>query len=301
MASRDIGAVRAMLTAVPTDELPLDELRRRYDAFSTVMLPPASVGIEPAELGGVKGEWVIPAQPVAGRTMLYLHGGGYVIGSPVSHRHLAGALAEAVAAPLFVPDYRMAPDHPFPAAVEDALAGYAALLAQGQDPAQLIVAGDSAGGGLTLATLLAARDRSLALPAAAVLISPWTDLSLSGETMTALRDRDPILREPRLLEMAGLYLDGQDPRTPLASPLFADLAGLPPLLIQVGSDEVLLDDSRRLAERAAGQGVKAELEIWDEMIHVWHFFYPQLQEGREAIAKIGAFVAAATARAAALA
>jgi epsilon-lactone hydrolase len=297
MASRDIDAIRAMLAALPTEDVPMDELRRRYDAFSTVLLPPASVSIEPAELGGVKGEWITPAQPVAGRTMLYLHGGGYVIGSPTSHRHLAGAIAEAVAAPLFVADYRMAPDHPFPAAVEDALAAYEALLERGQDPAQLIVAGDSAGGGLTLATLLAARDRRLPLPAAAVLISPWTDLGLSGETMTTLRTRDPILHKKRLVEMAGLYLDGKDPLTPLASPLYADLAGLPPLLIQVGSEELLLDDSRRLAARAADQGVAAELEIWDEMIHVWHFFYPQLQEGREAIAKIGAFVAAASAKA----
>lgn len=301
MASRDIDVIRAMLAAIPTEELPLDELRRRYDAFSTILLPPAGIGIEPAELGGVKGEWISPARPAAGRTMLYLHGGGYVIGSPTSHRHLAGAIAEAIAAPLFVADYRMAPDHPFPAAVEDAVAVYEALLARGQDPAQLIVGGDSAGGGLTLAMLVAARDRGLRLPAAAVLISPWTDLGLSGETMTTLDVRDPMLRKPRLSEMAGLYLDGKDPLTPLASPLYADLAGLPPLLIQVGSDEVLLDDSRRLAERATGQGVKAELEIWDEMIHVWHFFYPQLQEGRTAIAKIGAFVAAATARAAALA
>jgi|HubBroStandDraft_1064217.scaffolds.fasta_scaffold00076_36 monoterpene epsilon-lactone hydrolase len=294
MASRDIETIRALLEAEQTrGPLNLVELRKLYDG-STPMYPvPEGITIEPVDAGGVPAERVSGAVAVPGRTILYLHGGGYVIGSPVQYRHLAGAIVEAAQATLVMLDYRLAPEHPYPAAVEDALAAYRRLLEQGQNPAQLIVAGDSAGGGLTVSTLIRARDEGLALPAAAVLISPWTDLAHTGDTLKTLAGRDPSFDEAVLVEMADHYLGGVDPTTPLASPLYADLSGLPPLLIQVGAEEMLLDDSVRLDRRAREHGVESVLEVWEEMVHSWHFYYPQLEEGRAAILRLGAFIRAA--------
>jgi phosphinothricin tripeptide acetyl hydrolase len=194
-----------------------------------------------------------------------------------------------------LPDYRLAPEHPFPAAVDDAVAAYRWLLDRGQTPERMVLAGDSAGGGLTVATLLALRDRGLPLPAAGVCISPWVDLTLSGASYDAKAATDPIVTRDGVTEMARAYLGQTEARTPLASPLFADLSGLPPLLIQVGSEEVLLDDSVALAKRAKTAGVDATLEIWPSMIHVWHWFLPMLDEAQAAIDVIGAFVQARTA------
>jgi epsilon-lactone hydrolase len=291
MASQDIKTVRMLLAALRSgEEPPLPELRARYDGISAMFPLPDGVTVETIDAGGVPAERLSNASTVASRTILYLHGGGYAIGSPVSHRHLAAAIVEAAGATLVVPAYRLAPEHRYPSAIHDALAVYNWLLEQGQDPRQLIIAGDSAGGGLALATMVSARNRGINLPAAAVLISPWVDLAGTGDTLETLQARDPIVQKAGLLDMAGYYLGDRDPRTPLASPLYADLTGLPPLLIQVGTDEVLLDDSVRLDQRAREQGVATTLEVWDEMIHVWHFFHPQLQEGREAIQRIGEYV-----------
>ena len=291
MGSQDIKTIRMMLAGLQSAAEPtLEELRQRYDGVSMMYPVPAAVTVEAIEAGGVRAERLRAADAVPGRTVLYLHGGGYAIGSPVSHRHLAGAIATAAGATLIVPDYRLAPEHPYPAAIQDAVAGYRGLLASGQDPAALVVAGDSAGGGLTLGTLISARDQGLPLPAAAVLISPWVDLAGTGATLESLAARDPIVQKAGLSDMARYYLGERDPRLPLASPLYADLGGLPPLLIQVGSDEVLLDDARRLHQRAQEQGVRTTLEVWEEMIHVWHFFYPKLQEGREAIQRLGQYI-----------
>ncbi|HEX4210552.1 MAG TPA: alpha/beta hydrolase, partial [Candidatus Binataceae bacterium] len=187
-------------------------------------------------------------------------------------------------------DYRLAPEHPFPAAVEDAVAAYRWLLAQGLQPSRIAVAGDSAGGGLTIATLVAIRDAKLAVPAAGVCLSPWVDMEGIGESMTSKASVDPVVQKQGLLGMAQAYLGGKDPRTPLAAPLYADLKGLPPLLIQVGEAETLLDDSKRLADRAKAAGVKVTLEPWKEMIHVWHLFAPFLPEGQEAIDGIGKYL-----------
>ena len=188
-------------------------------------------------------------------------------------------------------DYRLAPEHPFPAGLEDAVAGYQWLLDSGVNPEHVVIAGDSAGGGLTVATLLALRDRGIALPAAMVCFSPWVDLLGEGESMTSRAEVDPMVQKDALLWYTELYMAGGDPKDPLASPLYADLTGLPPTLIQVGDAETLLDDSTRLANLLDAAGVEVELDVWDKMIHVWQLFAPVLSEGREAVDKAGAFIA----------
>ena len=208
--------------------------------------------------------------------ILYLHGGGYVIGSINTHRELMIRFSKAANARVLGLNYRLAPENPFPAPVEDAVAGYRWLLSQGVKPNRVTVAGDSAGGGLTVATLVAIRDAKLPMPAAGVCISPWVDMEGIGESMTTRAKVDPMVQKAGLLGMAGLYLGGKDPRTPLAAPLYADLKGLPPLLIQVGDAETLLDDATRIAERAKAAGVSVKLEVWPEMIHVWQLFASRL-------------------------
>lgn len=249
---------------------------------------------QPATLNGVAGEWLLPQTGDGGRTLLYLHGGGYVLGSPLSHRDLVGAIADAAHARAFVADYRLAPEYPFPAAVEDAVAAYQGLIEGGVDPEKLCIAGDSAGGGLTVATLVALRDRKLPLPAGGICISPWADLTCASNSMTSMAEADPMLRPDALRWMAGLYLNGQDPKLPLASPVFADLAGLPPLLIQVGTEEALYDDAIALSRVAHEAGVDATLEVWEGMMHVWHLMARLIPEGKQAIQAIGAFVVAKT-------
>jgi acetyl esterase/lipase len=225
-----------------------------------------------------------------GRALLYLHGGAYVAGSPRTHGELAARISRATGMRAVSLDYRLAPEHPFPAAIEDAVAACRALREQGTAPRRMVIAGDSAGGGLALATLLALRDAGDPLPAAAVLLSPWVDLEGTGESVRALAARDPIANVKLITLGRTLYLNGADPRHPLAAPLHADLAGLPPLLIQVGTREVLLDDSRRLATKARAAGCDVTLEEFPEMIHVWQIFAPILEEGQRAIEKIGEWV-----------
>ena len=249
----------------------------------------------PVEAGGVPAEWVAAAGAADDRVILYVHGGGYVMGSIATHRELAARLSKASGARVLLVDYRLAPEHPFPAAVEDATAAYRWLLAQNIKPSRIVVAGDSAGGGLALATLIALRDAKVPLPAAGVGISPWVDMEGTGASMTTRAKVDPVVQKEGLLGMAQLYLGGKDPKSPLAAPLHADLSGLPPLFIQVGDSETLLDDSTRVAEKAKSAGVKVDLEVWPEMPHVWHLFAPFLPEGQQAIEKIGKFVQQQTA------
>ena len=233
--------------------------------------------------------WCAPGAD-ASRVLLYLHGGGYVIGSIDTHRSPAGRLSRAAAARVLIIDYRLAPEHPYPAAVQDATAAYRWLLRNGATPARTVIAGDSAGGGLTVATLVALRDAGDPLPAAGVCLSPWVDLEGIGESMTTRASADPIVQKPGLLWFASLYLGGADPRTPLAAPLYADLHGLPPLLIHVGTAETLLDDATRLAERAKAAGVDVTLEAWEDMIHVWHLFAPMLPEGQQGVERVGEYI-----------
>ena len=291
MADRGIDVVRAHLAKLPpTDSLTTAERRAQYERAEKVFPIPPDVKVERVSAPAVPAEWLRPPAAVAGRVVLYLHGGGYVIGSPRSHRHLAAAIAIAGAASALLLDYRLAPEHPFPAAVEDAVAAYRWLLDQGIAPGHVVIGGDSAGGGLTVATLLALRDASVPLPAGGVCISPWVDLTCGGDSYRTKAEADPIVQRASVEEMAAAYLGGAAPRTPLASPLFGDLRGLPPLLIQVGSDEVLLDDAVQLAERARQAQVEATLEVWDHMIHVWHWFLPMLDEAQSAVDSIGRFV-----------
>jgi len=291
MADRGIDVVRAHLAKLPpSDSLTTAERRAQYERAEKVFPTPPDVKVERVSAPAAPAEWLRPPSAAPGRVVLYLHGGGYVIGSSRSHRHLAAAIAGAAGASALLLDYRLAPEHPFPAAVEDATAAYRWLLDQAIAPERIVIAGDSAGGGLTVATLLALREARVPLPAGGVCISPWVDLTCSGASYRTMAAADPIVRRAGVEEMARAYLGATPPRTPLASPLFADLRGLPPLLIHVGSDEVLLDDAVQLAERAKAAGVDATLEIYDRMIHVWHWFLPMLDEAQTAVEAIGRFV-----------
>jgi monoterpene epsilon-lactone hydrolase len=291
MADRGIDVVRAHLAKLPpSDSLTTAERRAQYERAEKVFPTPAEVKVERVNAPAAPAEWLRPPSAMPGRVVLYLHGGGYVIGSPRSHRHLAAAIAGAAEASALLLDYRLAPEHPFPAAVEDATAAYRWLLDQAIAPERIVIAGDSAGGGLTVATLLALREARVPLPAGGVCISPWVDLTCSGGSYGTKADADPIVQRSGVEEMARAYLGAAPPRTPLASPLFADLRGLPPLLIHVGSDEVLLDDAVQLEARAKAAGVDATLEVYDRMIHVWHWFLPMLEEAESAVAAIGRFV-----------
>ncbi len=267
------------------------DFRRIFEEMASATPLAPDIKCEKANAGGVSAEWVCAPNAAADRAVLYLHGGGYVIGSVNTHRDLMSRISRAAGARVLGLDYRLAPENPFPAAVDDAVAAYRWLLGQGLKPNKIAVAGDSAGGGLTVATLLAIRDAKLPMPAAGVCMSPWVDLEAIGESMKTRAAADPVVQREGLLGMAAAYLGGKNPRTPLAAPLHADLKGLPPLLIQVGNDETLLDDSTRLADKARAAGVNVKLEVWPEMIHVWQMFAAFLPEGQQAVEGIGKFVA----------
>ena len=248
------------------------------------------LAVERRELAGRISEWLVNPGHRSDHVLVHLHGGGFVIGSTDSHRAFVGRLALASGITAIVPEYRLAPEHRFPAGLDDTIAIYHAVLALGLDPQHIVLSGDSAGGNLVLGTLLALRDAGAPLPAAAVLLSPFLDLTASGESVTTRAAADPWL-DPRFLGPLGkLYAGDHDRGGPRISPLFADLRGLPPLLIQVGDQEILLSDSTRLAERARAAGVAALLEVWPEVWHVFQFFAPALPDASAAIANIGAFV-----------
>ncbi|MGH7949531.1 MAG: alpha/beta hydrolase [Candidatus Binataceae bacterium] len=291
MSQQQLQSIIQMLKAgAPVPGQTLEQSRAGFEQLAGMFPVDADVRCEPILAGGVPAEWVSGPSADTGRAVLYLHGGGYVIGSINTHRSLAARISKAANAHVLVIGYRLAPEHPHPAAVDDAVAAYRWMLSTGVKPSRTAVAGDSAGGGLTIATLVAIRDAKLPTPAAGVCLSPWVDLEGVGESMTTKASVDPMVQKAGLLEMAKAYLGGKNPRTPLAAPLYADLSGLPPLLIQVGTAETLLADSTRIAERARKAGVKVTLEPWENMIHVFQVFAPMLDEGQQAIDKIGAFV-----------
>jgi len=294
MPSTELQTVLDMLrVGSPLAGSTIHEMRNSMEATSGAVPPPADVAYVATHMGGVAAEWARANGAAASGALLYFHGGGYCVGSVRTHRLLVGALSRACGVPVLSLDYRLAPEHPHPAAVDDAVAAYRGLLAEGIPAARIAFAGDSAGGGLTAAALLALRAHSLPAPAAGVCLSPWFDLALSGETMRTNVDVDPMCKPSLLAMMAAAYLAGADPCTPEASPLYGDLTELPPMLVQVGTAETLLDDARRFAARAERAGVRVTLEVWDDMIHVWQAFAMVLPEGQQAIDRIGAFVRAA--------
>jgi monoterpene epsilon-lactone hydrolase len=285
VASEELQAVRELMRGVGLDRMSIAERRAAMAAVAADA--PAGATVEPVDANGVPAEWVAASGVTGRRVLLYLHGGGYQIGSPATLRRMVTLLSAPLAARVLSVDYRLAPEHPFPAAVDDAVAAYRWLLAGGTDPATVALAGDSSGGGLALATLVALRDAGEPMPAAAFAISPWTNLALTGESLRTRAAAEVMLQPDGIPETAALYLAGADPRHPYASPLYADLRGLPPLLIHVGDAEVVLDDSTRFAARAREAGVDVTLEVWDEMPHVWHAFAGLLPEADQAIARAG--------------
>ena len=289
MSDPEIVALRAKLTSRPRSD---DYRQRRRDIDERGLaygLRP-DVKVEPVTANGVRAEWSSTPGATDDAALLYLHGGGYVIGSLDSHRHLVTEAGRAAGCWALALDYRLAPEHPFPAAVEDAVAGYRYLLGRGLKPDRIALAGDSAGGGLVVAAMAAIRDAGLPQPGCGWCISPWVDMEASGETMTSRSAADPMVQQAGILDMARLYLNGADPRSPLASPIYANLNGLAPLLIQVGAAETLLDDALALAKAAGAADVYVDLQIWPEMVHVWHLFHPELKAGMHAIASGGGFV-----------
>jgi acetyl esterase/lipase len=265
--------------------------RRRFTPPRWLRPPlPAHTVIEPVNADGVQGEWVRARTVTPRHTIYYLHGGGYIFGTLATYRALNATLAKEAEAQVFALTYRLAPEHRFPAAVEDAAAGYRWLLEQGVRPENLLIAGDSAGGGLALATLLKLRAEQTPLPAAALCFSPWTDLAVTGASIKTNEACDPIFYGTSIKCLAPIYLGGTAPTEPLASPLYGDLAGLPPLLIFVSDTEVLLDDATRLAQKAQAAGVSVDLQIWHDLPHVWPIFVSYLPEARETIPLIVQFI-----------
>jgi epsilon-lactone hydrolase len=295
MSDQEITALRAVIAARPRSD-DIAQRRRDIDARGKACQLAPDVSVEPATANGVKAEWTTTPDADRSKAILYLHGGGYVIGSLDSHRHLAAEAGRAARARTLAIDYRLAPEHPFPAAVDDALAAYRFLLASGVQPGGITIAGDSAGGGLAVAAMLAIRDAGLAQPACGWAISPWVDMEAIGDSMTSKAATDPTVQKAGILDMAKHYLNGANPRAPLAAPIYGDLRGVAPLLIQVGAAETLLDDAIRLAQVAGAADVAVDLQIWPEMIHVWHMYFPDLSAGRRAIAAGGEFARAMTSR-----
>ncbi len=253
---------------------------------------PAGISISPAQVGGISGEWLQGTAP-SKSVLLYLHGGGYFGCSPETHRPITVSFAMHGFL-VFAPDYRLAPENQFPAAVDDAVAAYRGLLKEGHLPENIVVAGDSAGGGLALSLLLALRESGTPLPAGAALFSPWTDLAATGDSVRTNADRCAMFNGPDIGPSARYYLGSTDPRNPLASPLYADLKGLPPLLIHVGEDEVLRDDSTRLAERARTAGVRVELKVWPVVPHAWQLAPQKIPEARQSLRESAGFLHALT-------
>lgn len=289
MINTEIAALRAIIGARPKPN-DVAEMRQNIDARGLANPIAADVAVETLDIGGIKAEWTHTPNADPQRAILYVHGGGYVIGSLDSHRHAYAEMGRAAEVKVLALDYRLAPEHPFPAPIEDTLAGYRHLLALGFKPGRIAIAGDSAGGGLVVAALVAIRDAGLPQPSCGWAISPWVDMEAIGASMITKADEDPTVQKAGIGFMAQTYLNGADPRHPLAAPLYADLTGIAPLLIQVGAAETLLDDSIRLAGVAGAAQVPVTLEIWPEMIHVWHVYHPHLAAGRRAIVRGGAYI-----------
>jgi epsilon-lactone hydrolase len=293
MSHPGVEVIRAYLADSSLAAGTVDEQRAAMAKLASDAPPPEGVTVTTGSLGGVAAEWLAPAGAPADAAVLYLHGGGYCTGSLDSHRDLAARIAVAAGCTVVTLDYGLAPEHPHPVAVTDATAAFRALLDSGVNAGRTAIAGDSAGGGLTMATLLALRGTDTPLPGAAVCLSPWVDLTQTAPSFETMAERDPMVTREGLDTMAAAFLGDTDPRAELASPLFAtDLGGLPPVLIEVGEHEVLLDDATRLADRLRDAGGAVTLTVWPEMIHVFQAFPGAvIPEVDQSVAAIGSFLA----------
>jgi monoterpene epsilon-lactone hydrolase len=285
---------RMMVTSVLAPKfkpgISVDRQREALDKFARRAILPAGTRTEHVNADGVTGEWISVNETVRTSAILYLHGGAYNMGSARTHRELAARISKAAGARSLLINYRLAPEYPYPAALEDAVTAYRWLLKNGYSPDKIVIAGDSAGGGLTIATLLVLRDSGIPLPSAAVCLSPWANLEEPEESMSTGVGTDPFVSPDWLESMAHNYVADCDPHLPLISPVHADFRGLPPILIQVGSDETLLSDSTRLAGQGRKAGVKVTLDVWENMWHVWHMFAAIMPEAKRAVNEVGEFV-----------
>ena len=292
MAQSEIDAIRALLSSKPRP-VGWAERRERLDEVGSTWPVADDVKCEPVDCDGVPGEWSLAPTSDSSRVLLYFHGGGYCSGSVISHRRLVTEAGRAARMRTLAIDYRRAPEHPFPAAHEDAMTAWRFLRRQGIAADHIAVGGNSAGGNLSLALIHRLRAAGEPLPGCAWLVSPWTDLTMSGATLASKDAVDPLIHKAYLDELAAAYVpDNIDRKNPLISPLFADLSGFPPLLIQVGSAETLLDDAVRLAAAAGAADVPVTLEIWPQMIHAWPVWNARLADGRRALDSAGQFIRA---------
>jgi epsilon-lactone hydrolase len=290
MAQSEIDAVRALLTSKPR---PVEwaERRQRLDAIGSVWPVADDVKLETVRIGDLQGEWSIVPGSDSSRVLIFFHGGGYCSGSILSHRRMVTEAGRAAGIRMLAVAYRLAPEHPFPAAYDDALTAWRFARSHGIPAAQIAIGGDSAGAGLAIGLIGRLRDAHEEPPACAWLVSPWTDLTLSGSTLASKDAVDPIIHKAYLSELADAYLPaGMDRKDPRVSPLYADLRRFPPLLIQVGSAETLLADATRFAGAAGAADVRVTLQIWPHMIHAWHIWNARLEEGRRALVAAGAFI-----------
>ncbi len=261
--------------------------RARLNFFGRYVPVASGVDVDMVEVAGLDAEWLTPSDALTDSAILYLHGGAYVVGSCDSHRHLVSHIAHAAGVRALLPEYGLAPENRFPGPIDDAVEVYRALLADGYDPDRLLIAGDSAGGGLAVATLLTLRDEGLPMPRAAFLLSPWLDLTASGETMESRSDQDPWFRADDIRVIARYYCDDDQRSDPRVSPVYADMHGMPPMHIQVGDDEILLSDATRLADKLRAAGVNVSVDVWQGMWHVFQAFLLVVPEAREAVRRMG--------------
>ena len=291
MASPELDTVMKMIQARSAEvRHTIEDHRLSYERIMADLPIDDDITTERLAAGGVAAEWIDAPNADENTVLLYLHGGGYAFGSMRTHRVMLAHVSRAAEARVLGLDYRLAPEFPFPAPIDDSVAAYRWLLSQGVNPKKIVIGGDSAGGGLMVAVLVALKYLGEPMPAAGVGSSSWTDMEATGQSFVTNAEVDPSVNRDRILTIAKLYMAGKDHSAPLASPIHADLTGLPPLLLQVGSIETLLDDTNVLAHRAKAAGVEVEVDVWDDMPHVWHHFAPILPEARQAIERIGQFI-----------
>lgn len=291
MPSQESIVVRQYLqayTASQSANFDLETARKGLEMLSSLTPVAPDIKVEKKSINGIPAEWISAPNTADDRIFLYLHGGAYIMGSCNTHRAFAAKLSRSTGTRVLLPEYRLAPENPFPAAMEDAITCYRWLLSSGYKPEQIVIGGDSAGGGLTMSTLLSLKEMRDALPALTVLLSPWTDLAGTGDSMETRASADPWLKPDAARVTPLLYIRDMDPSDPIVSSIYADLEGLPAMMVQVGNDEILLSDSAQLADRARATGIEVNFKVWDGMWHVFQTF--EIPEANQAIEEIGAFV-----------